>query len=70
MFRRRIMRFLKKKYIQYEVTFALNMLTTTEKIIVNFVFISITALVLMSVYVYFPEHLRQLAAKATYYWYG
>ncbi|EMR10426.1 hypothetical protein PNEG_01142 [Pneumocystis murina B123] len=70
MFRKAVIRFLKKKYIQYEVTFALNMLTTTEKIIVNFIFISITALVLMSVYVYFPEHLRQLAAKATYYLYG
>ncbi|KAG5520236.1 hypothetical protein PMAC_001314 [Pneumocystis sp. 'macacae'] len=63
-------RFLKRKYFQYEVAFALNMLTTTEKMIVNFIFISITVLVLISIYVYFPEHLRQLAAKAAYYWYG
>ncbi|KAG4302918.1 hypothetical protein PCANB_000779 [Pneumocystis canis] len=65
-----LIRFLKKKYFQYEVAFALNMLTTTEKIIVNFIFISITVLVLISVYVYFPEDLRQLTAKAAYYWYG
>ncbi|CCJ31121.1 unnamed protein product [Pneumocystis jirovecii] len=53
-------RFLRKKYFQYEVAFALNMLTTTEKMIV----------ILISIYVYFPEHLRQLTAKAAYYWYG
>ncbi|KAF2770764.1 hypothetical protein EJ03DRAFT_381763 [Teratosphaeria nubilosa] len=65
-----LVRWLQKKNYQYEVTFALYMLTPTEKFIFNSIlFLTISMFTLASV-LYLPNHIMKMARRSFYYFAG
>ncbi|KAH9832808.1 Pfam:DUF3317 [Teratosphaeria destructans] len=65
-----LVRWLQKKNYQYEVTFALYMLTPTEKFIFNSIlFLTISMFTLASV-LYLPNHIMTMARRSFYYFAG
>ncbi|KAL1999191.1 hypothetical protein VTN02DRAFT_4903 [Thermoascus thermophilus] len=65
-----IVRWLRLKVYQYEVTFAIYMLTPTEKFIFNSLLISLVTLLVTAAYVYLPDHVMAIGSRAYYYWAG
>ncbi|RAO64991.1 uncharacterized protein BHQ10_001003 [Talaromyces amestolkiae] len=61
------LRWLRLKNYQYEVTFALYMLTPTEKFIFNFIVLTIVSLFVTAAYVYLPDHVAQIYGHVHYY---
>ncbi|EEA26911.1 hypothetical protein TMatcc_004807 [Talaromyces marneffei ATCC 18224] len=61
------LRWLRLKNYQYEVTFALYMLTPTEKFIFNFIVLTIVSLFCTAAYVYLPDHVAQIYGHVHYY---
>nr|OQO24425.1 hypothetical protein B0A51_09099 [Rachicladosporium sp. CCFEE 5018] len=59
----------KKKY-QYEVTFALYMLTPTERFIFNSVLFLFVAMTSIAAALYLPDHISEIARRGFYYWAG
>ncbi|KAH8695092.1 hypothetical protein BGW36DRAFT_428980 [Talaromyces proteolyticus] len=60
-------RWLRLKNYQYEVTFALYMLTPTEKFIFNSLVISLLTLLITAAYVYLPNHVASIYGHLVYY---
>jgi len=58
------------KNYQYEVTFALYMLTPTEKFIFNSVLLLVISMFLTAAYVYLPNHIITICHRIWYYWAG
>ncbi|KAL1583016.1 hypothetical protein WHR41_08474 [Cladosporium halotolerans] len=59
----------KKKY-QYEVTFALYMLTPTEKFVFNSILFLFVSMLGIAAALYLPDHITIIARRSFYYWAG
>ncbi|KAF2711124.1 hypothetical protein K504DRAFT_466148 [Pleomassaria siparia CBS 279.74] len=64
------LRWLQRKRYQYEVTFSLYMLTSTEKIIFNSVLFLILSLFIIAASLYLPEHIFIVTKRMFYYFSG
>ncbi|KAF3002946.1 hypothetical protein E8E13_003848 [Curvularia kusanoi] len=65
-----LLRWFQRKRYQYEVTFSLYMLTSTEKFIFNSVLFLILSLLIIAASLYLPEHLSIIASRIFYYYSG
>ncbi|KAF9891295.1 hypothetical protein FE257_004150 [Aspergillus nanangensis] len=65
-----LIRWIRLKIYQYEVTFAVYMLTPTEKFIFNFLLLTLLSMILTGIYVYLPDHIRVIYGHLYYYWAG
>ncbi|KAE8148465.1 hypothetical protein BDV25DRAFT_158195 [Aspergillus avenaceus] len=63
-------RWIRLKIYQYEVTFAVYMLTPTEKFIFNSLLLTLISMIMAAIYVYLPDHLRSVYSHLCYYWAG
>ncbi|KAL4899640.1 hypothetical protein BDW74DRAFT_163030 [Aspergillus multicolor] len=63
-------RWVRLKIYQYEVTFAIYMLTPTEKFIFNSILLTLISMILTAIYVYLPDHLRTIYGHLYYYCFG
>ncbi|KAL2855438.1 hypothetical protein BJY01DRAFT_243163 [Aspergillus pseudoustus] len=63
-------RWVRLKIYQYEVTFAVYMLTPTEKFIFNSLLLTLISMILTAIYVYLPDHLRSIYSHLHYYLVG
>ncbi|KAL2815966.1 hypothetical protein BJX63DRAFT_430561 [Aspergillus granulosus] len=63
-------RWVRLKIYQYEVTFAVYMLTPTEKFIFNSLLLTLISMILTAIYVYLPDHLRAIYSHLYYYLVG
>ncbi|KAI4608322.1 uncharacterized protein J4E88_009501 [Alternaria novae-zelandiae] len=62
-----LLRWFQRKRYQYEVTFSLYMLTSTEKFIFNSVLFLLLSLLIIAASLYLPEHLTIIANRMFYY---
>ncbi|CEJ59499.1 hypothetical protein PMG11_08123 [Penicillium brasilianum] len=65
-----LVRWVRLKIYQYEVTFAIYMLTPTEKFIFNSLLLTLTTMIATGIYIYLPDHLRAIYGHLYYYWAG
>ncbi|CAG8137216.1 unnamed protein product [Penicillium salamii] len=65
-----VFRWMRLKVYQYEVTFALYMLTPIEKLIFNTFLITLITMIAAGIYIYLPDHLRAIYGRLYYYWAG
>ncbi|KAF9731795.1 hypothetical protein PMIN01_09724 [Paraphaeosphaeria minitans] len=65
-----LLRWLQRKRYQYEVTFSLYMLTSTEKFILNSVLFLLLSLLIIAASLYLPEHIAFMANRMFYYFSG
>ncbi|CAL5868607.1 uncharacterized protein PFLUO_LOCUS2834 [Penicillium psychrofluorescens] len=65
-----LVRWIRLKIYQYEVTFAIYMLTPTEKIIFNSLLLTLVTMIATGIYIYLPDHLRSIYGHLYYYWAG
>ncbi|KAH9882907.1 hypothetical protein J1614_000273 [Plenodomus biglobosus] len=65
-----LLRWFQRKRYQYEVTFSLYMLTSTEKFIFNSVLFLLLSLLIIAASLYLPEHLNIIANRLAYYFSG
>ncbi|KAJ5107744.1 hypothetical protein N7478_005455 [Penicillium angulare] len=65
-----IVRWVRLKIYQYEVTFAIYMLTSTEKFIFNTLLLTLITGIAIGIYVYLPNHLRTIYGHLWYYYAG
>ncbi|KAL1959544.1 hypothetical protein VTO42DRAFT_1989 [Malbranchea cinnamomea] len=63
-------RWLRLKNYQYEVTFALYMLTPTEKFIFNSLVLTLISMFFVAAYVYLPSHVVAVCGHVWYYLVG
>ncbi|KAJ5092374.1 hypothetical protein NUU61_007244 [Penicillium alfredii] len=63
-------RWVRLKIYQYEVTFAIYMLTPTEKFIFNSLLLTLITMIATGIYIYLPDHLRSIYGHMYYYWAG
>ncbi|KAH3914937.1 hypothetical protein HBI56_017690 [Parastagonospora nodorum] len=65
-----LLRWFQRKRYQYEVTFSLYMLTSTEKFIFNSVLFLLLSLLIIAASLYLPDHLTIIANRLFYYFSG
>ncbi|KAF3400003.1 hypothetical protein F1880_008258 [Penicillium rolfsii] len=65
-----IVRWVRLKIYQYEVTFAIYMLTPAEKFIFNSLLLTLITMIATGIYIYLPDHLRSIYGHLYYYWVG
>ncbi|KAK2747081.1 hypothetical protein FQN57_002336 [Myotisia sp. PD_48] len=65
-----LFRWLRLKNYQYEVTFALYMLTPIEKVIFNTLILLLLSMFLTAAYIYLPNHIITIYHHIYYYWAG
>ncbi|KAF1917939.1 hypothetical protein BDU57DRAFT_445272 [Ampelomyces quisqualis] len=65
-----LLRWFQRKRYQYEVTFSLYMLTSTEKFIFNSVLFLLLSLLVVAASLYLPDHLTVMANRLFYYFSG
>ncbi|TKA22688.1 hypothetical protein B0A50_07781 [Salinomyces thailandicus] len=65
-----LVRWLQKKNYQYEVTFALYMLTPTEKFVFNSILFLTTSLLALAITLYLPNHVITISRRGYYYFAG
>ncbi|KKK25732.1 hypothetical protein ARAM_002205 [Aspergillus rambellii] len=65
-----LVRWVRLKIYQYEVTFAVYMLTPTEKFIFNSLLLTLLSMILTGICVYLPDHLRSIYGHIYYYCVG
>ncbi|KAF1829219.1 hypothetical protein BDW02DRAFT_510481 [Decorospora gaudefroyi] len=65
-----LLRWFQRKRYQYEVTFSLYMLTSTEKFIFNSVLFLLLSLLIIAASLYLPEHMTIIANRMFYYFSG
>ncbi|PYH94237.1 hypothetical protein BO71DRAFT_231951 [Aspergillus ellipticus CBS 707.79] len=65
-----LVRWIRLKIYQYEVTFAVYMLTPTEKFIFNSLLLTLLSMIVTGIYVYLPDHIRVIYSHLYYYWVG
>ncbi|KAF2640913.1 hypothetical protein P280DRAFT_375496, partial [Massarina eburnea CBS 473.64] len=65
-----LLRWLRLKRYQYEVTFSLYMLTSTEKFILNSLLFLLLSLFIIAASLYLPEHILLIANRMFYYFSG
>ncbi|KAI7216752.1 hypothetical protein KC333_g4654 [Hortaea werneckii] len=62
-----LVRWLQKKNYQYEVTFALYMLTPTEKFVFNSILFLTLSMFTLAVVLYLPDHILTISRRGYYY---
>ncbi|KAJ5600404.1 hypothetical protein N7450_001471 [Penicillium hetheringtonii] len=62
-----LIRWIRLKIYQYEVTFAIYMLTPTEKFIFNSLLLTLVTMIAAGIYIYLPDHLRSIYGHLYYY---
>ncbi|RMY72607.1 hypothetical protein D0862_14427, partial [Hortaea werneckii] len=62
-----LVRWLQKKNYQYEVTFALYMLTPTEKFVFNSILFLTLSMFTLAVILYLPDHILTISRRGYYY---
>lgn len=62
-----LIRWLQLKKYQYEVTFSLYMLTSTEKFIFNFVLFVLISMLVAAASMYLPNHVTVIYRRIWYY---
>jgi len=62
-----LLRWLQRKRYQYEVTFSLYMLTSTEKFIFNSILFLLLSLLIIAASLYLPEHVMIICNRILYY---
>jgi len=62
-----VLKFLRRKRYQYEVTFSLYMLTPTEKIVFNTVLFFILSMAMYAISLYLPKHFKVVGSRAWFY---
>ncbi|MCJ1285184.1 hypothetical protein MMC26_004522 [Xylographa opegraphella] len=65
-----LLRWLQRKRYQYEVTFSLYMLTSTEKFIFNSFLVLFLSMIIIAASLYLPEHVSTIMRRAWFYWAG
>jgi len=65
-----LMQWLQLKKYQYEVTFSLYMLTSTEKFIFNFILFLLVSLLVTAATLYLPSHIGVIYNRMSYYVHG
>ncbi|KAF2744456.1 hypothetical protein M011DRAFT_470314 [Sporormia fimetaria CBS 119925] len=65
-----LLRWLQRKRYQYEVTFSLYMLTSTEKFIFNSILFLLLSLLIIAASLYLPEHVVLITNRVLYYFSG
>ncbi|KAF7717668.1 Uncharacterized protein PECH_002952 [Penicillium ucsense] len=65
-----LVRWVRLKIYQYEVTFAIYMLTPAEKFIFNSLLLTLVTMIATGIYIYLPDHLRAIYGHLYYYWVG
>ncbi|KAJ5669318.1 hypothetical protein N7462_010388 [Penicillium macrosclerotiorum] len=65
-----LVRWVRLKIYQYEVTFAIYMLTPTEKFIFNSLLLTLITMIATGIYIYLPDHIRAIYGHLYYYWVG
>ncbi|KAJ5166406.1 uncharacterized protein N7482_005187 [Penicillium canariense] len=65
-----LVRWVRLKIYQYEVTFAIYMLTPTEKFIFNSLILTLLTMIATGIYIYLPDHIRSIYGHLYYYWVG
>ena len=65
-----LLRWFQRKRYQYEVTFSLYMLTSTEKFIFNSILFLLLSLLIIAASLYLPEHVTVIANRVFYYFSG
>ncbi|TGZ79595.1 hypothetical protein EX30DRAFT_333126 [Ascodesmis nigricans] len=65
-----LIKYLRLKRYQYEVTFSLYMLTPTEKIVFNTILFLSLSMLILAVSLYLPHHIGEVASKAWFYYSG
>ncbi|RHZ58710.1 serine palmitoyltransferase small subunit family protein [Aspergillus thermomutatus] len=65
-----LVRWFRLKVYQYEVTFAIYMLTPAEKFIFNSLLLTLITMIITGIYVYLPDHIRAIYGHLYYYWVG
>ncbi|KAJ6092242.1 hypothetical protein N7467_004211 [Penicillium canescens] len=65
-----LIRWVRLKIYQYEVTFAIYMLTPIEKLIFNTLLLTLITMITAGIYIYLPDHLRAIYGRLYYYWAG
>ncbi|KAL5121453.1 hypothetical protein ACEQ8H_000525 [Pleosporales sp. CAS-2024a] len=65
-----LLRWFQRKRYQYEVTFSLYMLTSTEKFIFNSILFLLLSLLIIAASLYLPDHLTIIANRLFYYFSG
>ncbi|KAF2016730.1 hypothetical protein BU24DRAFT_347070 [Aaosphaeria arxii CBS 175.79] len=65
-----LLRWFQRKRYQYEVTFSLYMLTSTEKFIFNSILFLLLSLLIIAASLYLPEHIYIMANRMFYYFSG
>jgi len=65
-----LVKWLQRKNYQYEVTFALYMLTPTEKFVFNSILFLAMAMFLIASILYLPDHLATISRRTYYYFIG
>ncbi|KAF1997184.1 hypothetical protein P154DRAFT_441734, partial [Amniculicola lignicola CBS 123094] len=65
-----LLRWVQRKKYQYEVTFSLYMLTSTEKFIFNSALFLLLSLLIVAASLYLPEHVTLIANRILYYFRG
>ncbi|RPA71325.1 hypothetical protein BJ508DRAFT_419952 [Ascobolus immersus RN42] len=62
-----VLKFLRRKNYQYEVTFSLYMLTPTEKIVLNTILLFIFSMALYAISLYLPNHFKVVGSRLWFY---
>lgn len=62
-----VLRWLRLKKYQYEVTFSLYMLTSTEKLVFNTILFILISLLVTAAYAYLPGHILVIYGRVSYY---
>ncbi|EYE96681.1 serine palmitoyltransferase small subunit family protein [Aspergillus ruber CBS 135680] len=65
-----LVRWIRLKHYQYEVTFAVYMLTPTEKFIFNSIILTTVTMIVTGAYIYLPNHIRTVCGHMYYYLVG
>ncbi|RPA85260.1 hypothetical protein BJ508DRAFT_412047 [Ascobolus immersus RN42] len=62
-----LLKYLRRKRYQYEVTFSLYMLTPIEKIIFNIAVFLFFSMIIVATSLYFPTHFKVMASRVWFY---
>ncbi|KAF2840438.1 hypothetical protein M501DRAFT_903925, partial [Patellaria atrata CBS 101060] len=65
-----LLRWLRLKKYQYDVTLALYMLTPIERVIFNSFLFLFLSMIIIATSLYLPEHISTIARRAFYYYAG
>ncbi|KAI5804090.1 hypothetical protein DFH27DRAFT_459764, partial [Peziza echinospora] len=65
-----LIRLIKRKIYQYEVTYSLYMLTPMEKLIFNTFLFAFLGMLILAASLYLPQHIATIASRGWFYLLG